>query len=68
MLRTPDLSFKEHLIHLYPCYLQKERARYLREREAREDACRENEEMRIRLDDYQNELDKYRESMVRFSR
>ena len=39
--------------------------RYLREREAREVACRENEEMRMRLEEYQAELETYRDAMVR---
>ena len=38
--------------------------RYIREREAREAACRENEQMRIRLEEYQAELESYREAMV----
>ena len=38
--------------------------RYIREREAREAACRENEQMRIRLEEYRTELESYREAMV----
>ena len=38
--------------------------RYIREREAREAACRENDEMRMRLEEYQTELENYREAMV----
>lgn len=44
---------------------EKERMRYIREREAREAACRENEQMRIRLEEYRTELESYREAMER---